>query len=262
MKALNESNTKSLLGKFRILLFILLVGAACIGLCYSAEDEFEKSSIISDSRILHYSVNPKNADLQFYWKSKSDQRFKNAKGLKNHLDSLGKTLKFCMNGGMFSPKHAPAGLYIENSKKLKEINRVENAVGNFHLVPNGVFIIQKDKRCRVVQTPDYKESEDINFATQSGPMLLIDGDYHPKFNKGSKNLNIRNGVGVLPDGKVLFAMSTERINFYDFATFFKNNGCKNALYLDGAISRTYLPEKKVEQLGGNFGVLIGESTKK
>jgi len=28
-------------------------------------------------------------------------------------------------------------------------------------------------------------------------MLLINGEYHPAFNEGSSNLNIRNGVGVL-----------------------------------------------------------------
>ena len=89
-------------------------------------------------------------------------------------------------------------------------------------------------------------------------MLLIDGHIHPKLTKGSSNLHIRNGVGVLPDGKLIFAMSKEKINFYDFATFFKNNGCQNALYLDGFVSRTYLPSKNWEQMDGNFGVIIAE----
>jgi uncharacterized protein YigE (DUF2233 family) len=88
-------------------------------------------------------------------------------------------------------------------------------------------------------------------------MLLIDGEIHPAFKKGSKNLNIRNGVGILPDNKVVFAMSKEEVNFYDFAEFFKSKGCKNALYLDGFVSRTYLPEEDWEQLDGNFGVIIG-----
>ena len=52
-------------------------------------------------------------------------------------------------------------------------------------------------------------------------------------------------------------MSKVPINFYDFATFFKDQGCSNALYLDGFVSRTYLPEKKWEQTNGNFGVIIG-----
>jgi uncharacterized protein YigE (DUF2233 family) len=33
--------------------------------------------------------------------------------------------------------------------------------------------------------------------------------------------------------------------------------CQNALYLDGFVSRTYLPEKAWKQVDGNFGVIIG-----
>ena len=90
-------------------------------------------------------------------------------------------------------------------------------------------------------------------------MLVIDSVMHSKFMKGSKNLNIRNGVGILPDGKVLFAMSKKKINFYDFASYFMSLGCKNALYLDGAVSKTYLPEKNWVTKGGNFGVIISET---
>ncbi len=87
-------------------------------------------------------------------------------------------------------------------------------------------------------------------------MLLIDGAVHPAFKKGSANLNIRNGVGVLPNGRVLFAVSKEAVNFYDFARFFLSMGCANALYLDGFVSRTYLPSQNWVQLDGNFGVMV------
>jgi uncharacterized protein YigE (DUF2233 family) len=51
-------------------------------------------------------------------------------------------------------------------------------------------------------------------------------------------------------------MSKEPVNFYDFAEYFQKMGCKNALYLDGLVSRTYLPEQSSFQLDGNFGVII------
>jgi uncharacterized protein YigE (DUF2233 family) len=87
-------------------------------------------------------------------------------------------------------------------------------------------------------------------------MLLVDGVIHPAFQQGSSNLNIRNGVGILPNQEVVFAMSKEEINFYDFAVFFQKMGCKDALYLDGFVSRAYLPEKKWMQTDGHFGVMI------
>lgn len=102
----------------------------------------------------------------------------------------------------------------------------------------------------------------IDFATQSGPMLVIDGKIHPAFKEGSTNLNVRNGVGILPDGTIIFALSKTEINFYDFAKYFQDLGCKNALYLDGFVSRMYLPEKKWIQTDGSFGVMIGVTKKR
>ena len=243
---------------------------ALFAFCSSTEDAAEenvvkdkpkaeiKLNIVEDENILHHTVDVANSDLKFYLKDSEGKGYKNAKDLKEGLKADGKKLKFCMNGGMFDKSLNPVGLYIENGLEIKKINRVKNASGNFHLVPNGVFYINEDKTAHVIQTDDFEGSGKIKFATQSGPMLLIDGEHHPKFKDGSKNLNIRNGVGILPNGQVLFAMSKKRINFYDFASFFKENGCENALYLDGAISQTYLPEKGYDFDGGRFGVLIGE----
>ena len=86
---------------------------------------------------------------------------------------------------------------------------------------------------------------------------MIDGKIHSSFVEGSENTNIRNGIGILPNGKVVMAMSREKINFYDFASYFKKLGCKNALYLDGLVSRTYCPSQNWLQTDGNFGVIIG-----
>jgi uncharacterized protein YigE (DUF2233 family) len=91
-------------------------------------------------------------------------------------------------------------------------------------------------------------------------MLVIEGQIHPALKEGSTNLNIRNGVGILPGNKVIFAMSKQEVNFYDFANYFKSMGCKNALYLDGFVSRTYLPSKDWIQTDGDFGVIIGVTT--
>jgi uncharacterized protein YigE (DUF2233 family) len=161
-----------------------------------------------------------------------------------------------MNGGMYQQDNSPLGLFIQENKTLKPLN-TSSGNGNFHLKPNGVFYITMNKQAVVCKTSDFMDNGKIRFATQSGPMLVIDGEIHSAFKQGSTNLNIRNGVGILPDGKVIFAVSKEEINFYDFACYFKSLGCKNALYLDGFVSRTYLPEKNWMQTDGNFGVIIG-----
>lgn len=217
----------------------------------------DKTVLTVSPEILSYIADPKTQNLQFYWKQNNDSNYFNFKRLKTKLQKNNKQLLFATNGGMYNKKGSPQGLYIEDFKELSEIDKATKGYGNFYLQPNGVFYVTRSKDAKVVTTSNFIANKNIEYATQSGPMLLIDGALHPKFNKDSKNLNIRNGVGVLPNGQLLFAMSKTKINFYDFATYFKNNGCKNALYLDGFVSKTYLPAKHWEQLEGDFGVIIG-----
>lgn len=129
--------------------------------------------------------------------------------------------------------------------------------GNFYLKPNGIFYIKENDKAEICTTEKFINNGSIEYATQSGPMLLMNGKLHPDFQENSTNLNIRNGVGILPDNEIVFAMSKNKINFYNFAMFFKGMGCKNALYLDGLVSRTYLPQKNSAQTDGDFGVMIG-----
>lgn len=229
-------------------LFLLLPG------CYLL---FSSLGQKEESLILSHEVNLEKQELGFYLKNDSGKYYNTFFKLKKELNSKGKELVFAMNGGMFQEDYSPLGLYVENGIEKHKINKVQEAFGNFYMQPNGVFYITKNKKAVVCKTTDYT-SQNIQYATQSGPMLLIDGVLHPKLREGSKNLNIRNGVGILPNGNVLFAMSKKRINFYDFAQYFKKKGCKNALYLDGFVSRTYLPSKGYKTNGGKFGIIIGE----
>lgn len=206
-----------------------------------------------DTRFLSFTTDA--SSINFYWKDDSGKILGSIQNLKTYVEASGKELRFAMNGGMYLRDQSPQGLYIEKGIAYVKLDTA-SGVGNFYLKPNGVFYITNDNRAVVCQTKDFINTN-IKLATQSGPMLLINGEIHPAFKKGSANLNIRNGVGILPDGRVVFAMSKAEVNFYDFAEFFKNLGCKNALYLDGFVSRTHLPEESWTQLDGNFGVLIG-----
>lgn len=209
-----------------------------------------------NENILSYSINPKTQELKFYWKDDKGQLFRSIQNLKTYLEKKDQTLIFAMNAGMYTKDNSPQGLYIENAVIKAQLDTTKGA-GNFYLKPNGVFYISENNESYICKTQEFKNVNNVKYATQSGPMLVVDGQINPLFTNGSKNLNIRNGVGVLPDNTIVFAMSKTEINFYDFATYFKELGCKNALYLDGFVSRTYLPEKSWTQTDGNFGVIIG-----
>jgi uncharacterized protein YigE (DUF2233 family) len=205
---------------------------------------------------ISYIINPKEKNINFYYQNQKQENFKSIQNLKYWLAQKKQKLIFATNGGMYKKDHTPQGLFIQN---YKTINPLDNNTGNgnFYMLPNGVFYITKNNDAIVCKTADFKNSEIIKYATQSGPMLVFDGAINTLFTSGSTNMNIRNGVGILPNNKVVFAMSKKEINFYDFAKYFKDLGCKNALYLDGFVSRTYLPEQNWEQVDGDFGVIIG-----
>ena len=142
-----------------------------------------------------------------------------------------------MNAGMFHANHEPVGLQIIDGTVLHPIN-TDDGQGNFFLKPNGVFAI--DKEGAVVEaTEDFDASKSWRIATQSGPLLLQGGEYHPKIKPDSPNLHIRNGVCVSA-GLVHFVISDEPVRFYDLASLMKEElGCQDGLYLDGAVSKLY-----------------------
>jgi len=209
-----------------------------------------------DKNFVSYTVDPKKQDLQLYWKDDSGHIFGSIQHLKEYLEHKHKKLAFAMNGGMYGTDNSPVGLFIQRQRTIVPLDTADGS-GNFYLKPNGVFYITKNKTAAVCPTADFKNDGQTAFATQSGPMLLINGVFHDAFRNGSTNLNIRNGVGILPDNRVVFAMSTVPVNFYDLASYFKSMGCQNALYLDGFVSRAYIPGKNCLQTDGNFGVIIG-----
>ena len=232
--------------KIKIGLLVLIIALAGI---------FINAKIVADDLFLTYKVDLKKQDLRLYWKNDNNQNIGSIQNLKIWLEGKNRVLEFAMNAGMYKKDNSPQGLYIEKQKILSALDTTR-ASGNFYLKPNGIFYLTTNKTAAICRTEDFRNIEKVEYATQSGPMLLIGGQIHPEFKKGSPNLNIRNGVGILPDGKVLFVLSKKEINFYDFANYFKSLGCKNALYLDGFVSRAFAPSENWIQTDGNFGALF------
>ncbi|HVZ41970.1 MAG TPA: phosphodiester glycosidase family protein [Candidatus Kapabacteria bacterium] len=205
-------------------------------------------------------LDSRTASIGMYWLDDQDRGLRSIQRLRSYVEHTGDRLRFAMNGGMFRKDHSPVGLFIQHGRVLSPLD-TSSGPGNFYLKPNGVFLVRKDHTAAIVTTDRFEYLSNIDFATQSGPMLLIDGAIHPVFVKGSEHLNVRNGVGVRDDGAVIFAMSRDKVSLYDFASYFKALGCRNALYLDGFVSRCYCPEKNCTQLDGDFGVMIGITEK-
>lgn len=158
-------------------------------------------------------------------------------------DAHGQRLLFAANAGIYDRQFAPLGLYVENGKTLVPLNLVRGnpASGNFSLPPNGVFAIYPDGHAAVRTSADFKaDGKPARWATQSGPMLLVDGQINPLFIDDSSSLKWRSGVCAKTPHEVVFAVSESPVNFHTFARLFRDKlGCRDALYLDGTISQFY-----------------------
>jgi uncharacterized protein YigE (DUF2233 family) len=188
------------------------------------------------------SFDPAKQELRLFWRAADGKPYQTFAALARDLKSKGKSLQFAMNGGMYQDDFQPVGLYVENGRELTRANTVTltgapSAIPNFFKKPNGVFYIANGV-AGILETGRFlAERPEANFATQSGPMLIIDGAIHPAFIVSSTDRKMRNGVGVTSPTQVHFVITKERVSFYEFARFFRDGlGCGNALFLDGGVA--------------------------
>lgn len=202
---------------------------------------------------------PPNSQVQLFWRdSTSGTPLQNLGNLRRYVEQQGNTLLLGCNAGMYLPDSSPQGLYIEKGCLLRPLDTL-SGTGNFYLKPNGVFWIDTQGRGYVHDTRTFQQlGVQPMYATQSGPMLVINGNIHPVFNSASQHFNIRNGVGINQRGEMVFVLSTHKVRLYDMAVYFKEVlHCNSALYLDGAISRMYCPTQEHYDSDGNFGAMVG-----
>ncbi len=175
-----------------------------------------------------------------------------------HLARDGLTLGFAMNAGMYHPDRSPVGLYTEEGESQASLV-TQPGPGNFGMLPNGVFCVHAD-RFSVVETRRFDAAQpDCRHATQSGPMLVIDGALHPRFLHDSTSRFVRNGVGVSQDGtRAFFAISEHPVTFYSFGRLFRDKlDTPQALYFDGNVSRLHAPALNRSDWGRRMGPVVG-----
>ena len=194
-------------------------------------------------RVVH--VDLKRETLSLHWRDPaSSQPFGSIETLRQWGEAHGQHLLFAANAGIYDHKFAPLGLYVEDGKTLVPLNLAHGnpASGNFSLLPNGVFVVYADGRAAVRTSTAFRaDGKAAELATQSGPMLLIDGQLNEQFLNDSSSLKWRSGVCAKTPTEVVFAASEAPVNFHTFGRLFRDKlGCRDALYLDGSISQLYV----------------------
>lgn len=228
------------------------------GPCRSADFKMTRYTVCS--------MDLAESDLRLFWQDPSGHPYRSFSALARAVANDGGVLAFAMNAGMFRTDFTPLGLYVEEGRELRPTSTADAPSGvrpipNFYKMPNGVFYITGNNAGVLTTERFLDRVHQTDYATQSGPMLVIDGELHPAFIAGSSDRTYRTGVGVSGAGEVHFAISEGRINFHDFARFFRDFlGCRNALFLDGgrgtglyspALGRNDIPWH------GGFGPIVG-----
>lgn len=130
-----------------------------------------------------------------------------------------------INGGFFDPEFKPLGLRINNKV-------LENPLKNISWW--GIFYI-KNNQPYISNVRHFTHDNDIEFAIQSGPRLLIKGKI-PSLKPGVAD---RSALGITKDGKVIILVSTtSAMTTHDLARRLKAPplSCVDAINLDGGSS--------------------------
>jgi uncharacterized protein YigE (DUF2233 family) len=204
-----------------------------------------------DSRIVHgadgdyrvVTVDLSGDALSLHWRDADDRPFGSIDALRRRGDALGTPLLFATNAGIYDREFRPLGLTIADGRTLRPLNSAGGSgrAGNFGMQPNGIFYVDRSGHAGVVPTRSWAERRiDARLATQSGPMLVIDGELNPNFLENSDSRKWRSGVCAPTPDRAVFAVSTMPVTFHAFARVFRDElHCRDALYLDGTLSQIY-----------------------
>lgn len=189
----------------------------------------------------------------------SDEPYRSLSDLVKALGDDGEGVVLAMNGGMFDPEGQPIGYYVEDGLRFTVLNENEGP-GNFHLLPNGVFFGETaEGPWRVWETGRFADAIDErpHFATQSGPMLVINGELHPSFDPDGASRKIRNAVGVDAAGRAHFVISEAPVSFGKLARLYRDVlNVNNALFLDGTVSQIWDPANDRIDAGAPIGPIV------
>lgn len=202
-------------------------------------------------------VDVRKEHLELFHRDETGQPFKRFDRLVPWVEGQRLKLVFAMNAGMYHADFSAVGLFVAGGKQAVPLNTASGD-GNFFLKPNGVFAVT-ETGAHVVEASEYSRLRGpVRLATQSGPMLVMHGRIHPAFRAESDSRLFRNGVGIPSPDVALFVISEAPVNFYEFATLFRDKlQCPDALFFDGTISSLHAPALKRSDFRMDLGPIIG-----
>jgi uncharacterized protein YigE (DUF2233 family) len=219
------------------MLLLALAAAATITAAPCSDTTFE------ESRFTACRFDARTQELRLALTARGGAPLRGFAALSSTLGPDRDKVLFAMNAGMFDATGWPVGLYVENGAERRAVNRASGD-GNFYMQPNGVFWTDA-AGLHLTATAAYDAGHKPLWATQSGPMMLMDGKLTPNISTDGPSRYLRNAVCVLAPKDAVFVISDDAVSFGRLARFMRDRlGCRDALYLDGAVSGAWIPSRK------------------
>lgn len=233
---------------------LLLAPLLALAGCAPAREPACRATTFEGTRFTVCLMDTRRDTMRLVTKDRTGAPLRSFSKVAESLGGRARDVRFAVNAGMFNEDGAPIGLYVENGRTLKPANTNEGP-GNFHMMPNGVFSVDADGVVHVETTQEFLARDaSPEWATQSGPMLVIGGALHPAIQDDGPSRLIRNGVGSRGARLAVFAISDDPVSFGRFARLFRDElGCTDALFFDGTVSSLWAPQLGRRDSGAPLG---------
>lgn len=187
-----------------------------------------------------------------------DVPFGSMAALAESLGARADRVALAITAGLADDDGQPLGYFVENGER-RTLLTLRAEAGAFAGQAGGVFFGEATGSWQVREAQAFaaETEERPHFATQSTPLLVIDGEVHPAIPHDSANRSTRSGVGVDVRGRALFVISDEPVSMGKLARLYRDVlNVTDALCLGGAGAQVWDPAAGRMDEGPAFGPLI------
>ena len=227
-------------------MLILLVALTPLSVSVAKEGAWKPIETGLNARQIEASSGGKKLHLHLLRVDTRRFEFRALRPLSEKIDSVASMVKRSgavagINGSFFFENLEPMGLLISEGIQSHSLRKVDW----------GVFSLTHSGRAALVHTREWKKQEEIAFAIQTGPRLVV--DQQPLTFRD--NYARRSALCILAPTTVMVVGTSNAVRMRDLAVFLSKPkkdgglGCIQALNLDGGSSTHFVMPRGAEEMG-------------
>jgi uncharacterized protein YigE (DUF2233 family) len=232
-----------------------MLGACIMGRAQGVSEPFVKTAKTRTGSVTYVVMGRNGYDMDIFSKEAGEPY--DFASVVQQCTGAKRQVVFAMNGAKCDKNLKPLGLLIkglvEHKKFVWPDANVFSPVG-----PSAVFATERDKDVSyIIAADNFKAANALanyRLAIQSGTILISRNFLNKNIIRASGR-QVYNGMGMRANGDMVFAVTNDKMDMREFALFFQEQDCRDAMLLDeGANCQWYAPGK--EKKPGKMGEII------